>query len=259
MTAAHVWDEVAGGPGDAIADDLRAMVAEHEAAADRSQQRHLGPSQIGSPCTRCLARHILGCPVTRPYDDPWLRIIGTAVHAWLDEAAASWVVRHDHARYYPEMRVQPDADLLPSGGRCDLYDADRRTVIDHKVVGQATLRRVRAGGPGHAYRRQAHLYGLGYANAGHHVKSVAIAYWQRGGRLSDLHVWTEPYDRQIADDALDRYRTIRDLCGTAGAAILPSLPADPDCWDCGGDVADTAAQPDPIHSDQVQPNRKEAS
>jgi hypothetical protein len=235
MTTVSIWDTLGDPLGQRLEDDLREMARAYEHDAPRTQQRNLGPSEIGKPCTRCLARAVLGCRVTRLYDDPWCRIIGTATHAWLDDAAVASNVSTDHARYYPELRVQPDTDLLPSGGRCDLYDSDTKTVIDHKIVGAAPLKKYRANGPGRQYRTQAHLYGLGYTHAGHRVDHVAVAFWNRGGRLTDLHVWTEPYDPHVAQDALDRYRTIRDLAVSLGVAVLPLLPVDPDCWDCGGE------------------------
>lgn len=251
MSAASVWDspELTNSLGDRLADDLRQMVRDHEHGAERSQQTDLGPSEIGNPCTRCLARKVLGLGVVRQFDDPWCRILGTAGHAWLDEAAATSNVRADHARWIPEMRVQPHPDLLPRGGRADLYDSDTKTVIDHKIVGTEPLRRYRLNGPGTQYRAQGHLYGLGYHRTGHKVEHVAVAFWPRGGRLSDLYVWSEPFDKQHALEVLNRYRTIREQALAIGASLIPLLPADPNCWDCGGkDV-------DPTQDDVTQPNR----
>lgn len=234
--AASVWDEIADPLGKRIADDLRTIVRRYEAGAERSQQRHLGPSQIGNPCTRCLARHCLGMELVRDFDDPWCRIIGTSVHQWLEEAAAfdNVHVIRDTARWKAELRVHPHPDLLPSGGKCDLYDADTYTAIDHKVVGSEPLRKYKLNGPGQQYRVQAHLYGLGLHRTGARVENVAVAFWLRGGRLSDLHVWTEPWEVDIAMTALQRYRTIRDQAHSVGPQIIPLLPADPACWDCGG-------------------------
>lgn len=230
------WDDPAltGALGDRLADDLRAMVREHEAAADRSQQTEIGPSEVGNPCTRCLARKALGVTVVREFDDPWCRILGTSGHMWLDEAAEGWNVRHGRGRMIAENRVHPHPDLLPRGGRVDLYDEDTKTVVDHKIVGLEPLRKYRLNGPGPKYRIQGHIYGLGYARTGKQVDHVAVAFWPRGGRLSDLYVWTEPYDVDIAMNALKRWREIRDQAVAIGPAILPHLPADPDCWDCGG-------------------------
>ena len=40
------------------------------------------------------------------------------------------------------------------------------------------------------------------------------------------------YDEAYAREALDRYKTLRDLCSDLGEAILPSLPSDPSCFTC---------------------------
>lgn len=225
------WDEIAGGLGAKIADDLRAMALAYDARADRSQQTALGPSEIGNPCTYHLGRKILGLPEDSSFDDPWCRIIGTATHTWLEEAAA--LDNHTAAgRWLHEIRVHPDPELLPAGGKCDLYDADRLVVIDHKIVGTASQKKYKANGPGRQYRAQAHLYGKGHRLEGKPVEHVAIAFWLRGGRLTDLYVWTEPYDESIADAALERYRTLKGLLAAGGPAVLPQLPRDLACWDC---------------------------
>lgn len=235
-----IWDspELTGVLGEQLAEDLREMVRAFDARADRSQQADIGPSEVGNPCTRCLARHALGMRLEREFDDPWCKIIGTAVHSWLDSAAAAnnvMAMEQDRpARWYPEQRVHPHPDLLPRGGKADLYDASTFTVIDHKIVGAEPLRKYRRNGPGVTYCAQGHLYGLGYHRLGKRVDNVAVAFWMRGGRLRDLWVWTEPWDVNVAMDALKRWRTIKEQAEAIGPAILPLLPADPDCWDCGG-------------------------
>jgi hypothetical protein len=235
---ADVWAELAPGIlADQIAGEQRDLVRAYEDARPRSLQQAIGPSGIGSPCSRCLAREVLGCPVEGDFDDPWMRIVGTATHAWLAEARLHRNKQLNRGRYHLETRVMPDgpdSELLPSGGDLDFYDADTYTVVDDKVVGLPKIKKVREHGPGDQYRRQIHLYGRGLALAGYRVDNVAIAFWNRNGFLHDLYVWVEPYDEAVALEALDRYRTIRDLATTHGVAILPHLPADADCWDCKG-------------------------
>jgi hypothetical protein len=226
-----VWDDIGNPLGDKIADRLREMARRAAAGAPRSQQRQLGPSEIGDPCTHCLAAKILGVYAEPEFHDPWCATIGTATHKWL-ELAALFENRYHNGTWCPETRVLPDNDLLPKGGIADLYDDVDHIVIDHKIVGLPQLRNYKANGPGVRYRRQGHIYGLGFANAGLQVDHVAIAFWNRGGRLSDLYVWSEPYDAAYAQEALDRYRTLKQLCDTAGPAILDSLPTDPDCYSC---------------------------
>lgn len=226
------WDEFSDAAiGDVIADRLREMVRRHDAGAPRTQQRQIGPSELGDPCTYCLARKILGLPEERTFDDPWCAYIGSATHNSLADAA-EFENRHHDGTWSTEVRVYPDDEVLPKGGNADLYDDAAQLVIDHKVVSRDRRLMFKAKGPGEKYRRQIHLYGLGFTRIGLPVQRVAIAFWQRGGRLSDLTVWTEPYDPSVATDALDRYRNLRTLCGTHGEALLPLLPSDPSCFTC---------------------------
>jgi hypothetical protein len=227
----NVWDDIGNPHADRLADRLREMARRAAAGAPRSQQRQLGPSEIGDPCTRCLAEKILGVYEESPFNDPWCAVIGSSVHKWL-ELAALFENRYHDATWCPETRVLPDNDLLPKGGIADLYDDTDYTVTDHKIVGSPQQKKYKANGPGVRYRRQGHIYGLGFSNAGLRVDHVAIAFWVRGGRLSDLHVWSEPYSADYAHEALDRYRTLRELCAAGGTAILANLPSDPDCYTC---------------------------
>lgn len=229
--SAALWDEISGGHAGALRDRLLAMARHADGTHGRSAQRALGPSEIGDPCTFCLASKILGTYQRDDFYDPWPAIIGTSVHRWLELAALRDNKDNDTA-WCPETKVFPDNELLPKGGSADLFEDTTGTVTDHKIVGQAMLKKYKANGPGVTYRRQAHLYGLGFANANLDVKHVAIAFWHRGGRMTDLHVWSEPYDESYAREALDRYRTLRDLVTTTGAAILPSLPSDSACFTC---------------------------
>lgn len=242
MSTTEVWDSMAEDVGQSpglageIARELRAVVLAYENQRERTIQQQLGPSGLGNPCTRCLARQVLGpeYEVHRDFEDPWCAIVGTAVHAWLDEACEYANIQAGGSTYLTEQKVHPCPDLLPKGGNADLFIIPRATVIDHKVVGVGPLRKYRMNGPGQQYRIQAHTYGLGYALAGRRVEHVGIAFWPRGGRLSELYVWTEPYDVQVAARGLERYRALRQLVLSAGPAILPSLPNDPECWDCEG-------------------------
>lgn len=237
MTA-DPWEALANPLNEQVADELREMVRLFEAGRPRTTQRAIGPSEIGKACVRCLARYVLDCQVTNPFHDVWCAVVGTAVHAWLDEAAVDACKRANRGIYVSENRVQPDPEVMPKGGNADLYIVDRRMVVDHKTTSTAKLKAYKSNGPGKQYRYQGHLYGLGYANAGWPVEHVAVAFWNRGGKLRDLYVWTEPYSPAIAQEAIDRFHSIRDLALSVGVGILPHLPADEDCFDCLGKDCD---------------------
>lgn len=198
-----------------LAEGIRQVVIDADRYAPRSVQVALGPSEIGEPCARKLAYRLLDETRTNEDSDPWAAIVGTSVHAWLADAFEAANRRLGRIRYLVEKRVQIRTGLT---GSCDLFDADTMTVIDHKVVGTTNMRKYKTA---HldpsvlgAYRPQAHLYGVGYANLGLPVREVALAFYPRGGLLSGLHVWSEPFDPAIAQAALDRHDQILALADT---------------------------------------------
>lgn len=66
---------------DALMAAIRHKIHHHP----RSQQKRIGPSEIGNPCDRRIGYKLLGHP-ERERGDAWKPTVGTAVHAWIDEA-----------------------------------------------------------------------------------------------------------------------------------------------------------------------------
>jgi len=200
-------------PLEGVAGTLATMVIDTikqtAARAPRSLQASIGPSEIGTPCTRRLGYRILDWdPKPNSDTDPWPATVGTAVHAWLADTFTAWNARLGAERFLIERRV-----TLPGGipGNCDLYDRDTGTVIDWKTTGNTRLAKYRKNGPGDQYRTQAHLYGLGMLLAGEKPQDVAIVFLPRSGRLDGLHVWSEPFSHHVAVDALRRLQSMRDF------------------------------------------------
>jgi hypothetical protein len=201
-----------------LAEAFAGLIKQAAAAASRSQQVDMGPSEAGEPCIRRLAYKILDWhkPNGR-HLDPWAAVQGTAIHAWLADVFRAENDRLGRERYLVEQRVQPvtDADArlgLPGSlaGSCDLFDRDTRLVTDWKLTSPDRLRHYAAEGPGERYRIQAHLYGRGLANAGEQVTAVSIAFLPRATFLYGIHVWSEPYDAAVAEAAFRRLAAIRD-------------------------------------------------
>lgn len=163
----------------------------------RSLQRTIGPSEIGMPCDHCLAAKLAGW---EQHNDPaWLPFIGTAVHAELER------IFTPNPRFEVEQHVTittPNGDTIT--GTCDLFDTHTGTVTDWKIVGPSTLARAKHG-PTPQYRVQAHAYGQGWANRGHTVTTVSIAYLPRNATtLRQAVIWSEPYNPVVVTDALTR-------------------------------------------------------
>ena len=212
-----------------IAAVLADVVRAASARAPRSRQRAVGPSEIGTPCARRLAYRALDVdPVTGAGGDPWASIVGTAVHVWLAAAFEADNRRRAAPRWLVEQRVTVSGSIR---GTVDLYDGETATVVDHKVLGAASMKRVKAEGAGEPYRSQAHLYGYGLAAAGLPVERVAVAAYPRSGFLADLYVWSEPYSEARAVAALDRLAAVVSVAGLLDVDTFPArwalIPADP--------------------------------
>lgn len=200
----------------------------------RSQQKRIGPSEIGNPCDRRLGYKLLGQPEVER-GDAWKPTVGTAVHTWIEAALDDddtrlqndhdWQLPDEALSWLTEQRVTVGylLDGTPITGSFDAYHRPSHTIIDHKIVGVASLRDKKANGPGRQYRTQAHLYGAGLVMAGTPVDHVAINFLPQNGNLTDGWWWEEPFDMAIAAAAIVRLRTIETHLRTTGR--VDGLPA----------------------------------
>lgn len=196
-----------------IAHRLKEMFFAYTNLQERSVQTTLGPSEIGHPCDRRLAMSLMHIPPSNPGGDNWASFVGTCIHAGL----ADMLVWGDagSGRYLVEEKLSFPSTFVPSG-TADVVDRVLLCVLDHKGQGQWSLDKLKVDGPPPHYRVQVHTYGYGARMRGEVVSDVAIVGWPRDkSSLDDLYVWTEPYDPQVARDALARVERIGDqLPGT---------------------------------------------
>lgn len=256
-----------------IRDMLLDTITGAMAAHPRSLQKRIGPSEMGTPCVRKLTYKLGGTP-ERERPPAWRPTVGTAVHAWLaeqfvaanmagwsdpsgsglDPAAASaladlgpmTVLESDAGvgarpfqppvlRYAVECTVDVgEVDGTAITGSCDLYDRVTATVVDWKIVGQATLKRVKANGPSDVYRRQAHLYGRGWTRRGVPCERVGIMFLPNSGELTEAVWWSEPWSEALALETLARADAVAAGIRTVGLApMLAAAPmADDYCVSC---------------------------
>ena len=188
-------------PGDDssnLADRIKIVVNNRSANAPRSQQRAIGLSEVGEVCVRKIGYKLLDWEKTNKNTDPWASISGTAIHSWLAEAFQSAA-----GNYLVEHPVKVNEELV---GTADLFDIDNKMVIDHKCVGATAMKSRKQGGMTHQQRVQINLYGLGIENelGLGSVEKVALAFYPLGGRLDGLYTIVEPFNRQLALDAITR-------------------------------------------------------
>lgn len=191
----------------ALKHELSQIILWNEREAPRSRQVSVGPSELGTECDRRLAYRIAGAAPVNLGSDPWPAIVGTSVHDWLDKAINKYQSTMGDLGYLTETRVYPDPLVK---GRSDLFNTRTCMVIDHKTTGADGMRKIRKGVIPHGYRVQIQIYGLGHERAGREVKHVALVFYPRSGWLDDCYVYVEPYDKQVALDALARMYALAD-------------------------------------------------
>lgn len=192
----------------------------------RSVQRDLGPSEIGDPCPRQIAYKLADTPEVNRSADYWFAILGTAAHAWLATALDRYQQEVlgrgvDNPRFLIEQRVLAVGSHYATPGHTDVYDIDEQRVVDWKLVGASSLKKVKNDEIRPGYRIQAHTYGLGWVQRGYPVREVMNVYLPRSTFLKNLHVWVEPYDEQIALQALDRVAQIDHLRQVVPIGAVP--------------------------------------
>ena len=227
LDALPAVDTQRGGDPALLFDELKAVIADAITAHPRSQQKRIGPSEIGETCARKLAYKTTGTTEARTLPPGWRPTVGTAVHAWLEEAFIT--ASGQPARWLVETRVDagPMAGTALTGST-DLYDRVTATSIDWKVIGPSAHKTLRADlnagrGPKRIYQVQLHTYGLGFTRRGLPVDRVMLVALPAAGELDDALWWSAPYNPQIALDAMARVDRIHGLATALGLA--PALAA----------------------------------
>lgn len=198
----------------------------------RSQQKRIGPSEIGMECTRRLIHKLAGD--TEPDRGPaWKPTVGTACHSQMEQ----WFELANQTSFLPdsyliEQRVNVgrigETDIT---GSTDLFMPHTGTVVDWKFVGPSRLKHYRLKGPSDQYRVQAHLYGKGWVAAGYTVQTVMIAFIPRDGELGDSFFWSEPYNPMVAVMGLARANQLHTRIQAEGKeAVLADYPLCGDRW-----------------------------
>lgn len=224
------------GWGSRYARELRGVITRQATLAPRSQQVHLGPSEIGSECDRAVVGKLVGAQRTNHVSDPWPSIVGTAVHAWLARAFEDDNTRDKMLRWVTETRVSPHP-LYP--GSADLYDAAEQALVDHKVLGASSLSKIKSPkGPSRRYRVQLLLYARGYRNLGLPVLRVVLAAYPRtAATLDGMYIWDHPCtpdDDTLVDGVLDQMAARQAAAAMiqAGQLTLSDIKPTPDDSEC---------------------------
>lgn len=184
---------------DAMKDRLKEVIRWADSQDARTLQIGLGPSELGSDCTRYLGYRIAGIKGTNVYMDPWKALVGSAIHAFLEKAVNDYQNHHGLREFVTEA-VVPIDDLV--SGHSDLFW--RKAVWDYKTMSKVKLKEFSKHGPEKKHIDQIQLYGLGQERLGRTVEWVGIIALPRDGWLEDMDVWATKYDREYALEILKR-------------------------------------------------------
>lgn len=198
---------------------------------ERSHQKQIGISEVGSDCRKCVARKL--AQVYKKPEGSWFPFIGTAVHDALEKGFGSRWPEQYHLENRLEVHKYKDLVL---GGSCDMAAVAPNGVIivnDWKIVGKTALADAAKGKIKEQYRIQAMLYGLGWKLKGEKVTHVALSFLPRDEKLENAQTVMLRFDEQVARDALDKLDTLIDLAEMVGwEAVIAKQDKASFCFDC---------------------------
>lgn len=195
--------------------ELNDVLIRYVGAQDRTMQVELGPSELGGACAAQIARKLAGAPEKPTRTVMWAPFQGTAVHAEMEKVVDFWNGEIGSKRVLAEQTLKIDDGII---GHADAYDSFWNMVIDWKHTGTTQLESVRraqrkglppAEQVKQVYRVQGHLYGWGFEQLGYKVEWVRLVFLARSWKFSDSVEWTERYNPDLVDWAINRYDSIK--------------------------------------------------
>lgn len=221
MASAH-------GSPDLVRDEVLGLLRDRMRAHPRSQQREIGASEVGTPCTRKLAARLGQIPAVLEVQS-WPAYVGTALHAAQEEMLAAnntmWREHNECTRWIVEQPVNCGefGDGRQLKGHVDCYDKVTKGVIDWKFPSPSSVTAMRRKGISPAYQVQRHLYGRGMKRAGFEVEWVGLLAIPTSGTLDQAYWDAEPYDESIAEAALARIDGLARLIDRLGAETVAKV------------------------------------
>lgn len=218
--------------------------------SERDKQVKIGPSEIGSPCTYCVAKRLwyvhAGITPDAKRNHWWLgAVLGTAIHAFLEDRLSS-----TEGAIIEQKNVIGELDEYGLvKGSTDLYiDGlvwDHKTTTKKKLSTYKQVFEMMADGEDPSESRtlaeahftvvkyigQAHLYGKGWRDLGYEVTDVALGFVCRDG-LTDADVWAKviPYDPEYTERVWSRLEAI--WSAVREGAELDTFASHPYCRTC---------------------------
>ena len=229
------------------------------APTDRDRQRHVGPSEIGEVCERCLADKIRGTYEDQRGGTPLAPLLGTAFHL-LAQQRLSGSPEGRAGLLLVEKRVdvaQVDG-YGPIRGTVDLFDIERREVIDWKVLSKSRIAGISAvvhnrldgsvlmdrdkiiWETAWKYYAQMMLYGYALERDGYEVERASLLMIPRDASTDVLpgaaRTLVFQYRRAVAEAVLGRFgelvARVRSETEEGAAVSSGAYESSPGCYRC---------------------------
>jgi hypothetical protein len=200
----------------ALAIELGEIITQAGIYSPRSQQVYIGPSEVGTECTRRIAYKLLDWEkVNESGGGNWAAQVGTAIHSHLEGIFSKFP-----DRFEVESKVKITKNL---SGTIDLFDKEKGIVLDWKTTSPANVKEKRNSGATNQQIIQVQLYAYGKAQEGHDVKKVGLAFLPTGGQISEMHLELHDYDEGVAVGALSRLDDVRNLLTLLDVESSPQM------------------------------------
>lgn len=208
----------------------------------RDLQAKIGPSDLGDPCDKCLARKMAGEKIQRSFSMyPWL---GTAIHHLIEHIVhpSRFVLIPDFNELAFEIfgregvvteqnvficHIKGYGDVY---GNIDMIVEDEGCIVDWKSTSRKRVRNYKINGVPIENVGQTLLYIKGARASGYNVEAAVLVYIPRDAAdVSELWAYEVPYDEDEVQDVITRAENIQ-LWIDAGRHH--ELKSDPECYNC---------------------------
>jgi hypothetical protein len=183
-----------------IANELIKALNSSSKGSARSQQKQVGPSEIGG-CRKKTWLRLNGYESTNPNTLRLAAIMGTAIHTYIEQAFE----RQDPFQDKYQLEVEVEYEGLM--GHVDMYDKENKEVVDWKTVKKSNLTYF----PSKQQRMQVQLYGYLLNKNNVEVNTVTLVAIPRDGDERDIVFHSEPYDESVALDGLKWLEEVRAM------------------------------------------------
>lgn len=209
---------------------------------DRDKQRKVGASQISDPCTRHLAKALMG--EKEPPQKYWLGgKIGTAIHGLIehsisisdnglfDDALVENKIHLGELPGYGTISSKPDLALPSIKHLVDWKTTSRKKIKEIKDLVDGVKQSAKAEYTLQKYIGQTQLYAWGLNNAGIEIEDTTLVFINRDGTYDeDVWAYSVPYQEEVAVALWNRLAAL--WAELEDGAHPDNYPAHEHCFKC---------------------------